>query len=261
MFNAYGINFIVTDDLTFIIERKYMKIAALLTGRGNNTLKDKNILPILGNPLLFYPAHAARISKYVDAWYASSDDSKILDAAALYGYKPIVRPEEFARPDSKHVDAIMHSLEVMKDQDNYEPDILIVLLANNAIIKASWIDACIEMILNDNEVSAAVPVFQEQEHHPYRAKKIDKNGHLVPFVDDIVDKDISTNRQDLTPAYHLGHNFWVLNLKKSVYAADGLPPWKFMGKTVRPFLVEMCFDIHTLEDIRVTERWLVDNYE
>ena len=27
-----------------------MKVTALLTGRGNNTLKDKNILDILGHP-------------------------------------------------------------------------------------------------------------------------------------------------------------------------------------------------------------------
>nr|WP_294795881.1 hypothetical protein [uncultured Mucilaginibacter sp.] len=238
-----------------------MKITALLTGRGNNTLHDKNILPVLGNPLLYYPAHAAKISKYVDNLYVSSDDHKILDLAASYGYKKIVRPEEFARPDSKHVDVIMHALKVMAEEDDHRPDILIVLLANNAIVKTSWIDSCIETILNDVAVSAVVPVFQEQEHHPYRAKKLDKDGYLVPFVDDIVNKDISTNRQDLLPAYHLGHNYWVLNLKNSVYSNDGLPPWKFMGKTVKPFVVDVCFDIHTLDDIRNAERWLVDNYE
>ena len=32
-----------------------MKVTALLTGRGNNTLKDKNILDILGHPVLYYP--------------------------------------------------------------------------------------------------------------------------------------------------------------------------------------------------------------
>jgi CMP-N,N'-diacetyllegionaminic acid synthase len=37
-----------------------MQIAALLTGRGNNTLKDKNILPVFGKPLLYYPCQAAR---------------------------------------------------------------------------------------------------------------------------------------------------------------------------------------------------------
>lgn len=40
-----------------------MKVTALLTGRGNNTLKDKNILDVLGHPVLYYPAHAARMAK------------------------------------------------------------------------------------------------------------------------------------------------------------------------------------------------------
>ena len=33
-----------------------MRVTALLTGRGNNTLKDKNILDCLGHPVLYYPA-------------------------------------------------------------------------------------------------------------------------------------------------------------------------------------------------------------
>lgn len=37
-----------------------MRVTALLTGRGNNTLKDKNILDCLGHPVLYYPAQAAK---------------------------------------------------------------------------------------------------------------------------------------------------------------------------------------------------------
>lgn len=48
-----------------------MKVTALLTGRGNNTLKDKNILDILGHPVLYYPAHAGRQAKSIDTYYCS----------------------------------------------------------------------------------------------------------------------------------------------------------------------------------------------
>ncbi len=58
-----------------------MKVTALLTGRGNNTLKDKNILDILGHPVLYYPAKAGKEAKTVDYLYCSSDDEKILSAA------------------------------------------------------------------------------------------------------------------------------------------------------------------------------------
>ena len=70
-----------------------MKVTALLTGRGNNTLKDKNILDILGHPVMYYPAHAGRMAKTVDFHYCSSDDEKILRAAEAEGYQRIVRPD------------------------------------------------------------------------------------------------------------------------------------------------------------------------
>ena len=37
-----------------------IKVTALLTGRGNNTLSDKNIRDILGQPVLYYTANAAK---------------------------------------------------------------------------------------------------------------------------------------------------------------------------------------------------------
>ena len=61
------------------------KISALLTGRGNNSLQDKNILDVLGHAVLYYPAHAARQSRYITEWYCSSDDEKILREAEKEG--------------------------------------------------------------------------------------------------------------------------------------------------------------------------------
>ena len=116
-----------------------MKVAALLTGRGNNTLKDKNVLPVLGRPLCQYPAMAAKKCELITDFYVSSDDEKILKAAEECGYKRIVRPAELALPTAQHVDAIVHALGVMKE-DGCEPDILVVILANNAITKTEWIE-------------------------------------------------------------------------------------------------------------------------
>ena len=104
-----------------------MRIAALLTGRGNNTLKDKNVLPVLGKPLCQYPAMAAKNCSFITDFYVSSDDEKILTAAEEIGYKRIIRPVELAKPTSQHIDAIKHALGIMKE-DGVEPDILVVIL-------------------------------------------------------------------------------------------------------------------------------------
>ena len=234
-----------------------MKIAALLTGRGNNTLKDKNVLPVLGKPLLYYPAMAAKTCNLITDFYVSSDDEKILKAASDCGYKKIVRPVELAAPTSQHVDAIRHALGVMK-QDGVEPDILVVLLVNSGIVKTEWIEESITQLLKDEALSASVPVLLEMDNHPYRSKRLREDGCLDTWFD-FRGKNISTNRQDLPMNFVLCHNFWTLNLKNSLYSStEGQQPWTFMGSNIKPIVVEESFDVHDEDDIRRTEKWLLE---
>lgn len=234
-----------------------MKIAALLTGRGNNTLKDKNVLPVLGKPLLYYPAMAAKTCNLITDFYVSSDDEKILKAASDCGYKKIVRPVELAAPTSQHVDAIRHALGVMK-QDGVEPDILVVLLANSGIVKTEWIEESITQLLKDEALSASVPVLLEMDNHPYRSKRLREDGCLDTWFD-FRGKNISTNRQDLPMNFVLCHNFWTLNLKNSLYSStEGQQLWTFMGSNIKPIVVEESFDVHDEDDIRRTEKWLLE---
>ena len=233
------------------------KKVALLTGRGNNTLKDKNILPILGKPLLHYPAMAAMECHLITDFYVSSDDDKILNAAAECGYKKIKRPDELALPTSQHVDAITHALGVMKEE-GVEPDILIVLLANSAIVKSAWIEESIQYILKDDSISAAVPVLLEMDNHPYRSKRLREDGCLDTWFD-FKGQNVSTNRQDLPMNFVLCHNFWTLNLKESIYSeTEGQQPWTFMGNKIKPIVVKESFDVHDEDDIRRTEKWLIE---
>lgn len=234
-----------------------MKIVALLTGRGNNTLKDKNVLPVLGKPLLYYPAMAAKSCNRICDFYVSSDDEKILDAAAKCGYKKIKRPAELALPTSQHVDAIIHALGVMKE-DDIEPDILVVLLANSGIVKKEWIDESIDNLVKNPELSASVPVLLEMDNHPYRSKCLREDGCLGTWFD-FRGKNISTNRQDLPMNFVLCHNFWTLNLKNSLYSEkEGQQPWAFMGNYVKPIIVKESFDVHDEDDIIRTEKWLIE---
>ncbi|MFR8834826.1 cytidylyltransferase domain-containing protein [Bacteroides nordii] len=233
-----------------------MKIVALLTGRGNNTLKDKNVLPVLGKPLLYYPAMAAKHCKLITDFYVSSDDEKILSAAMQCGYKKIVRPVELALPTAQHVDAITHALEVMK-KEGIVPDILVVLLANSGIIKVEWIEESITNILENKKISASVPVLLEMDNHPYRSKRLREDGCLDTWFD-FKGQRVSTNRQDLPMNFVLCHNFWTLNLERSIYSKEvGQQPWTFMGNNIKPIIVKESFDVHDEDDLIRTEKWLI----
>lgn len=235
-----------------------MKIIALLTGRGNNTLKDKNILDILGKPVLYYPAKAAKQVEVIHDWYCSSDDEKILNTAIDIGYKPIVRPKELAQPNSQHIDCILHAIRYMNDNGEY-PDIIVVLLANNVTVKSEWINDCIQLMSNDMSITAVVPTYTDNDHHPLRAKKISKDGTLEMYQENVSGK-VSTNRQDLPKCLFLAHNFWVLNVGNLLNGALGHPPWSFMGNKVMPYEIDKSIDIHEEIDLYIAKEWIKDNY-
>ena len=233
-------------------------IYALLTARGNNTLKDKNILPVKGLPTIAYPAMAAKKSKLISDYYISSDCHKILAVGREYGFKEIIRPGELALPNALHYDVIAHFLQYLKEQIII-PDIIVVLLGNSVTIKSTWIDICLSMILEDKSISAVVPAILNNDHHPYRCKRLSSLGYLEEFVP--LPALTSSNRQDLPPAYFLAHNFWVLRTNIILNKDNhGSPPWPFMGKNVKPFLVEEAFDIHTEQDLVKSSMWLDSNW-
>ena len=236
-----------------------MKAYALLTGRGNNTLKDKNILDCLGHPVLYYPANAACHAETISLKFCSSDDPKILHEAEKLDHTPIVRPAELALPTSQHIDCIMHALGVIEKEAGL-PEILVVTLANNVTIKAEWIDTCVRMMQEDMSITAVVPVYQDNDHHPLRAKTVDANGRLQMYEKGVTGK-VSTNRQDLPVCYFLSHNFWVLNVKNLLESnGEGQQPWGFMGNNIAYYEIHESIDIHDTTDLFIAKEWIKENY-
>ena len=237
-----------------------MRTIALLTGRGNNTLPDKNVLNILGHPVLYYPARAAKNTAGINDWFCSSDDKKILAAAEKEGYKKIVRPPELAKPTSLHVDCIMHALSEI-EKNGERPDVCVVLLANNVTVKSAWIAECIKLMEKKPSVTAVVPVYKDNDHHPLRAKSLNEAGFLEMYEKNIP-SNISTNRQDLSPCFFLAHNFWVLRVSYLLAGySNGQPPWTFMGNEILPYYIEESIDIHDEIDLELAKNWLQQNYD
>ncbi len=235
------------------------KIAVLITGRGNNTLKNKNIIPVNGMPLMAHAALEAKKLKNIDKYYISSDDDNILNVGMDLGYIRIKRPDHLGLPTTPHGDAVKHALQVMEIRDGFKCDILIILMANCATIKAKQIQECLDILNQNVDVSTVSPVVQNNDHHPFRAKRINKEGLLDTFIP-LSGNKIASNRQELEPNYFLCHSFYVLRVEKCFHK-DGQPPWDFMGNMIKPYLVDYSLDVHSEEDVWLTEKWLNDNKE
>lgn len=240
------------------MDNKKLKVAALVTARGKNTLSNKHLILVNDKPLVWYPISVAKKCPSIDMHYISSDDKKILHLGEKEGYKIINRPKDISHPTSLHADAITHALEAIELEEKYVPDVLIVLLGNTVYFKPEWIEESIKMLTQNKEISAVVPAYSQNNHHPYRAKYIDSDGYLKTYFD-FSEKKVSTNRQDLPENYFLCHNFWALRVSKSIRAEGGQSPWVFMGDNIQPIILSEGPDVHAMEDIDMCKSWLKNN--
>lgn len=231
-----------------------LRIIAILIGRAGSSMRNKNLVPVLGHPILHWTAQAARNSTYISEFYVSSDSDQILGAGALAGYLPVKRDASLATDDAKGADVVASVISSLKFKLDLEHDIVVLQHANCATITTELIDLCIEELLKDPSLSAVLPAHIDQDHHPYRAKGLDNNFITHSHFPDL--SDLSSNRQELPQNVFFDHSIWVVRGKHFI-SRDGEAPWKELGPRVKVILTEGSHDIHVPEDVAATENWLL----
>ena len=104
-------------------------VVALIPARsGSERVRDKNIRPLAGHPLLAYAIAAARRAEIFDRIVCSTDSGKIAEVAQRYGADvPFLRPSRLATAVSPDIEWITHAL----DQLDGHYDLFAIVRATN----------------------------------------------------------------------------------------------------------------------------------
>lgn len=123
-----------------------LSIAAIIPARGGSKrLKDKNIYPILGKPMINWVIEEITNSKYINNIYVTTENKKIMSTVKDYEIDVIERPRELSADNVEKMDAIEHALKKILENSKYsDPDIVISLQANSPSIDVSDLDNAIE---------------------------------------------------------------------------------------------------------------------
>ncbi len=174
-------------------------ILAIIPARGGSKgLPRKNILPLLGKPLIAWTIKQALASKYLDKVMVSTDDEEIARIAKDHGAEvPFLRPPELATDTAKTIDVIYHALAFYKERGiifNY-----LALLEPTSPLRAEGdIDKSIKLLADhEAEADSLVSVGEVHMEHPSIVKKIE-NNYVKPYG---FTGEIITRRQDLSKAY------------------------------------------------------------
>ena len=222
------------------------KVLALIPARGGSKgIKDKNIYPLCGKPLIAYSIDSAKRSKYIDEIVVSTDSIKIAEVAKNYGaYVPFLRPVELASDTAKSIDAIVHAIKWLEDR-NEKFDIFVLLQPTSPLRTVEDLDGALEKFVDNGEKSlVAVSLVSD---NPILIRTINADGTM----EKLLDLQSTVRRQDMKNYYRVNGSIYI-NKVSEINADTSL------NDNEIPYIVkpENAIDIDEKKDLVLAEWYL-----
>ena len=219
---------------------------------GSKGVPGKNILTVGGMPLIGWTIRAAAESQTVSRVMVTTDSEEIASIAAQLGAEtPFLRPAQYATDEADSMGLVKHALTWLKSNEDYEPDIVVLLQPTSPLREARDIDQAVTLFIDRAGPSDTLVSVSEVHKHPYLSVKIGEDGYLTPFLEN----SARGRRQDL-PLAHATNGAIYIGYA-DYYQRSGM----FLGERTIPFVMPQSrsLDVDTKWDIRVADLLLSEN--
>lgn len=223
------------------------KIIALIPARGGSkSVPRKNIIPILGKPLIVWSIEQALMCEQIDQCIVSTDDQEIAKIALDSGAQVDgLRPAHLATDESTDFDVFNY--EVNKHNKLSNDSLIVHLRPTSPVRTQKILNATINAINRDQTIDSARSVSLAQQS-PYKMWHIN-NNFLTPLITLEGIKDAhSTPRQKLPKVYWQNGNIDVIRVRTI------LEKKSMVGEKIYPILIPYeAPDLDYKEDISKLE--------
>jgi N-acylneuraminate cytidylyltransferase/CMP-N,N'-diacetyllegionaminic acid synthase len=195
-------------------------VVAIIPARGGSKeIPNKNIINLVGKPLITYTIKAAKKAKHVDRVIVSTDSYEIAEIAKKYGAEvPFIRPPELAMDETPTLLVLQHAVQFLERKRD-KVDVVVLLQPTSPLRSEIRIDEAVEKLLKTGADS--VVTVCKVKHHPFWSF-VAKGDRLYPFSE----KGITVSkRQDLPEIYAVNGAVYavrrnVLFEQNSVFGRD-----------------------------------------
>jgi CMP-N-acetylneuraminic acid synthetase len=176
-----------------------MKVLGIVTARGGSKgIPRKNIIPLLGNPLLAYTAKAALSAKRLTRTILSTEDEEIACIGRACGLDvPFLRSADLARDETPSIPVLQDAVRRL-EQMGETYDAVFTLQPTNPLRRPEDIDGAVDL-LERTGADSVISFVDAGEKHPARMKFITPEGEVndPPFAELFEGQ----RRQDLPKLY------------------------------------------------------------
>jgi len=184
---------------------------AIIPARGGSKrLPRKNVLNLVGKPLIAWTIEAGLKSEYIDEVMVTTDDDEIIKISEKFGAKvPFKRPDKLSNDTATRPEVIKHALGYYKDKLKKDFDYIVYLQPTSPLRNENHIDNAIEFMFNKN--AEAVVSVCEVEHPIHWSGTLPENKEMSQFLSEVA---IQSRSQDLPISYRLNGAIYICNVKK-----------------------------------------------
>lgn len=223
------------------------RLAVIPIRSGSKGLKDKNILPINGKPLVAYTIETALNSHAFDRVIVSTDSEKYAIIARQYGAEaPFLRSYENSTDIADSWDVVREVVDRLKNEYNEIYDQVMLLQATSPLRSIDDILGSIKRMAEKNANS--VQSVTEMEHTPYWSDVLPKDLCMDHFAEN---KYSNMPRQLIPVCYRLNGAIYLV--KTDELYSDNM----FRNKCYAYIMPQnRSIDIDNEMDFRIAEEYL-----
>ncbi len=195
-------------------------ILGIIPARGGSKgVKDKNIRPLLGKPLIAYSIECGLSCPSVDRLIVSTDSERIADISKRYGAEvPFIRPSELARDDTPMMPVLEHAINECESLYKLPIECIVLLDATSPLRYVVDVENCVKIFKN-GDCDAVISVIPSRRN-PYFNMVVSENNYIRIAIEPEMP---ITRRQDCPPVYDLNNSIWVFSRKAILEDKQRIP--------------------------------------
>lgn len=223
------------------------RICTICVRGGSKGVKNKNIRPLRGTPLMVHSIRQALASTLFDTIAVSSDSSELLSIAQSAGVDCCIeRPTELASDTSPKIPVIRHCVSAVESLRGGRFDTCVDLDVTSPLRSIEDIAACVRLLEGDRRVSNVITAMPSRRSPYFNMVELQPDG-VVALAKSAAPPMV--RRQDCPPCFDMNASIYVW--QRDVLAAHDtlfLPETKLY---VMP--LERSWDIDLEEDFLIVE--------
>ena len=182
-----------------------------------------------------------------------------MQIATELGVKIIERPEHLANDEALGEHAYAHGYREIRKLQKQKIELVVLLFCNAATISVQAIREGIVKLGGNSSLDSAVTVSRYNMWSPLRARKLDREGCLQPFVPFDVfgdPKTLNCDRDSQGDVWYADMGCSVVRPHCLENLESGLLPQKWMGQNIYPIYQEAGCDVDYEWQVPVVEWWI-----